>query len=145
MSVMAGHITHPPTSAQDTYMAGKKGATQARPRTAAERDIYALSRIEQFLDSIQQGKNKRPVDPIRLKAAEIRYNKLRPALSAVEQTNHEVSRSQDDIVNEIKALLMAKPELLATLLPGFRIVPADDAPQQTSHNAQDIGSNSITH
>lgn len=126
-------------------MAGKKGMTQARSRTQAERDVQALNRIEQFLDSVQQGKNKKQVDPMRLKAAEIRYNKLRPALSAVEQTTHESARSSEDIINDIKALLLAKPELLATILPGYTIVPIVTAPQQIVDIAQDIGSNTLTH
>lgn len=119
-------------------MAGKLGAKQARPKTQQERDVYALTKIEQILDSIGITQKKKTIDPVRLKALEIRYNKLRPALSAVEQTNHEPSRGQDEIINDIKALLASKPELLATLLPGYEIVPlvsvasiTHDAPQQT--------------
>lgn len=32
-------------------MAGKKGMKQARPRNQEEKDIYALARIEQYIDS----------------------------------------------------------------------------------------------
>jgi hypothetical protein len=78
-----------------------------------------------------------------------RYDKLRPSLSAVEQTTHEASRSQADILNEIKALLEAKPDLLATLLPGYQIVPvvtpSHDAAQQVAHNARETGGNALTH
>jgi len=119
-------------------MAGRKGSTHSRPRNQAERDIYALTKIEQILDDIGISEKRKEINPVRLKALEIRYNKLRPALSSVEQTNHEPARSHADIINDIKALVESKPDLLRTLLPGYILVRDTStlvAPQQTVPDA----------
>ena len=69
-------------------MAGKKGMKQARPRTQEERDKYALARIEELLDSVAlDGKNMKTWNPIRMRAIEIRYNKLRATLASTELTD----------------------------------------------------------
>jgi predicted MPP superfamily phosphohydrolase len=69
-------------------MAGKKGMKQARPRTQEERDRYALSRIEELLDSVVLGgKNVAKWTPVRMQALKIRYDKLRATLGATEITD----------------------------------------------------------
>jgi len=120
-------------------MAGKKGATHARPRNQAERDLYALTKIEQILDDIGISEKKKEINPIRLKALEIRYNKLRPALSAIEQTNVDATRSESEIMQQIKQLVEAKPELLNDLLPAGKVLVSVGStvvqPQQTLPDA----------
>jgi hypothetical protein len=68
-------------------MAGKKGMKQARPRTQEEKDKYALARIEELLDQAMEGKEIKKWNPIRMRAIEIRYNKLRASLSSTELTD----------------------------------------------------------
>lgn len=69
-------------------MAGKKGMKQARPRTQEEKDAYALARIEQLLDDVGlKGKNVAAWTPIRMRAIEVRYSKLRASLASTELTD----------------------------------------------------------
>ena len=68
-------------------MAGKKGMKHRRPRTQVERDAYALARIEELLDQAIEGKTIEKWNPVRMRAIEIRYNKLRASLSSQELTD----------------------------------------------------------
>jgi len=123
-------------------MAKSRARHKPPGKTQAERDAIALGRIESYMDQLSEGhincpSCKKDYEIKELPATAValiraRYDKLRPSLSAVEQTNVEAARSQDDIINDIKALLMAKPELLATMLPGYTIIPCPIIAPQTS-------------
>ncbi len=79
------NLTHQSTQVHSpAHMAGKLGAKQARPKTQRERDQFALTKIEELLDSAVQGRAIKKWTPQRLRAIEIRYSRLRPQLSAVE-------------------------------------------------------------
>lgn len=136
-------------------MAGKKGMKQSRPTTQVERDKIALARIENWMDEIQEGHvtcvkcrkqfEAKELQPSAVALIKARYDKLRPSLSAVEQTTIEVSRSAEEIVNEIRALVAAKPELVASLFPGKVLIDASStvvAPQQM---VPDAGANTDPH
>src|SRR5688572_25536356 len=68
-------------------VSGKKGMKHARPRTREEKDIYALARIEELLDGVIEGSPVQSWDQIRMRALEIRYNKLRASLASTELTD----------------------------------------------------------
>lgn len=108
------------------------GASRARikppGKTQAERDAISLGVIESFLDSIAIGHGTCPtckgsfeikdVNPAVISAMKIRYDKLRPSLSAVEQTTIEPDQklSEADILGKITALLAAHPDLVQQAL-----------------------------
>lgn len=118
--------------------------TQKRERTEKERDGYALTRIEQLLDQACEGKVQ--VDGSRLKAMEIRYSRLRPSLSSIEQTNKAPEKTEEEILAAITHTISQNPELLKPLLdasPGVRAAvrsmldgsPVVVQPQQTAESA----------
>lgn len=130
-------------------MAGKKGmkipsrsmsAGKQKRLTAQWRENIQAGVLLQRLTDHHLGKLEKPLDQTQIKAAEVVLSRLVPTLSAIEQTNHEATRSSEDIINDIRALLAAKPDLLATLLPGYEIVPTatvkHDAPQQVADTEQ---------
>lgn len=92
-----------------------KGSSAARSKTQQERDTLAALRIEQLLDDAREGKVQ--LAPDRLKAIELRYARLRPMLSAVEQTTVDERDKADpaDLEAKLKALHDARPELFAFL------------------------------
>ena len=96
-------------------MAGKKGATWSKPMTRQQRDEIAVTKIENILDNHRDGKNRLSIS--RLRAIELRYHKLRPSLSAVEQTiiNDADSQSEGDIVAKLVALFQAEPSLMGKI------------------------------
>lgn len=118
-------------------MSGIKGMKHRRPRTAKDRDGYASARIEQLLDDAREGKIK--LDAAQLKAMEIRYSRLRPMLSAVEQTIVDPREQQDpaDLEAKLRALHDARPELFSFLQP------KRDA--STQQEPQPQPSNRVTH
>lgn len=93
-------------------MAGVKGMKHRRPRTAKERDVYAASRIEQLLDAAREGEIE--LSPTRLKAMELAYSRLKPTLSAVEQTNVDPRDAADpaQLAQRLASMFNEKPELL---------------------------------
>ena len=95
----------------------------------ATKDAIKGSQLINFLTDQALGK-KELSDSLSLKIAAARAALpfLRPALQSIEQTNHEASRSAEDIIKDIQALIFAKPELMLTLLPGYRLVPVDVSP-----------------
>lgn len=107
-------------------------------QTQVERDAIALGRIESYMDCLIKGTFNCPscgketetkeLSTTAVQLIRARYDKLRPSLSAVEQTTIDAPRTQDEIINDIKALLAANPALLETLLPGYRIIPAISQP-----------------
>jgi hypothetical protein len=113
--------------------ARKKPAGQSQ----VERDAIALGRIESYMDCLIKDtficpscKKDTPVKDLSSSAVTLirsRYDKLRPTLQAVEQTNVNPERSKDDIINDIRAILEVKPELLSTLIPGYTLTPITPA------------------
>lgn len=97
-------------------MAGIKGMKHSRPRTPKDRDGYAAARIEQLLDQAREGKLK--LAPDQLKAIELRYSRLRPMLSAVEQTVTDQRDTADPaaVAARLAAMFDAKPELFEQVM-----------------------------
>jgi len=100
-------------------MAGKKGQKWSRPMTQHQRDSIALTKIEKFLDKQIDGELK-DWTPTRLKALEIRYNKLRPHLSAadINAKAPQPMQSEEELVAKLGELLHKYPELGQKLLQG---------------------------
>jgi hypothetical protein len=98
------------------FVAGKKGQTWSKPMTKQQRDEIALTKIEKMLDDQRDGVVE--LTPIQLKALEIRYHKLRPSLSAVEQTNlnpqDQITESQ--LISNLHSFLQANPDVLPQLI-----------------------------
>ena len=92
------------------------------------REAISATKILKRLEDHGDGKLDNPLDQTQIKAYEVILSRLVPSLSAVEQTTVDAPRSQDEIINDIKALLAANPALLETLLPGYRIIPAISMP-----------------
>ena len=97
-------------------MAGVQGMKHTRPMSAIQRDNLALANIEKMLDDQASGKIK--LTPERIKAIEIRYSRLRPTLSAVEQTTIDESAklSEADLMAQLAALIEAHPDLVQQAL-----------------------------
>lgn len=85
------------------------------------------------------GKLEKPLDATQVKAIEIVLSRLEPTLSSVTQENREAVRSESEIMQQIKQLVAAKPELLADLLPAGKVLVSVGstpvAPQQTVDDA----------
>ena len=86
------------------------------PMSQAQRDSIALSRCEDLLD--KQALGKKRLSNATLAAIRIRYDKLRPALSSVEQTVHNADDllTQDQIDERFQQLIDANPGMLQRLL-----------------------------
>ena len=121
-------------------MSGKKGQTWSKPMTQQQRDSISLTKIEQFLDNQIDDENP-SID--KLQAIKIRYDKLRPSLSAVEQTNvnENDSLTEDQIIVKLQQVIAANPALVSKLLadhaktaPGVRSAP--DAPADCGETAK---------
>jgi len=104
--------------------ARKKPAGQ----TQQERDRISLGRIESYMDAVIVGHFQCPTCQEKAQIKEIssgavalikaRYDKLRPSLSAVEQTNvnPDDKLTEADILQRFQQLIDAYPDLLAKLL-----------------------------
>lgn len=128
------HNAANPFSTHSDPMAGKKGMKHARPRTGKDRDSYAASRIEQMLDDHREGKIK--LDSGQLKAIEIRYSRLRPMLSAIEQTVIDPRDKQEpaDLEAKMRALFDSNPELFAFLQANApQQTPVEDPEKRVTH------------
>ena len=104
----------------------------------ATKDAIRASQLVNFLHKQALSGEDVKVDPAKVNAAKAVLPFLKPTLSSVEQTNHAPTRNPEEIMNEIRAMLEAKPELLATLLPGYVLVKDTStvvAPQQTMPDA----------
>lgn len=109
-----------------------KGSKSSRSKTQQEKDTLAALRIEQLLDDAREGKIA--LDQSKLKAIEIRYSRLRPVLSAVEQTTVDPREQQDpaELESKLRALHDARPELFAFLQPKPAASTQQEAPAQTT-------------
>ena len=116
-------------------------------QTQLERDRIAVGRIEQLLDA-QMGNDVicpkcgighkiKELSQATLIAMRIRYDKLRPALSAVEQTNidPEQTLTEQQLMDRLVALIDAHPDLVQRALAakarkdaGATMGATDDAP-----------------
>lgn len=126
-------------------MSGKQGATWDKPMTREQRDSIALTKIEKHLDSQVDGKKR--LSSATLAAIKIRYDKLRPALSSIEQTTHNADDllTEDQILAKFQALIQAFPDVLPKLLalqakgnPGITEVECT-APLPTDNTNQAVG------
>ncbi len=92
-----------------------KGAPNSRPRAKKHSDAIEASKIERILAEHYDGDKE--LSPTQLKAIEIRYARLKPTLSSVEQTVTDERDTVDPVELEakLKALHDARPELFAFL------------------------------
>lgn len=88
-----------------------KGARNSRPRAKKHSDAIEASRIENILSDHYAGDLK--LSPTQLKAIEIRYSRLRPVLSAIEQTITDERDKADpnELAQRLAAMFEQKPEL----------------------------------
>ena len=107
-------------------MAGKKGQKWSKAMTSQQRDSIALTKIEKYIDSQiddvllcpeckQEHGSAKELSAAAVALIRARYDKLRPTLSAVDQTVHEEPKTEAELIQELMAVLEAKPELLAPL------------------------------
>lgn len=122
-------------------MAGKLGQKWSKPMTQHQRDSIALTKIEQFLDKQIDGELS-DWSPTRLKALEIRYNKLRPALSSADITAHSSPQieSEEALLAQLQALIAKYPHLISqlqqprpALAPVIPLHPPSDVHTQHTH------------
>jgi hypothetical protein len=112
-------------------MAGKKGVRlKTAGQTQQERDRISLGRIESYMDAVIVGHFQCPTCQEKAEIKDIssaavtlikaRYDKLRPSLSAVEQTNVNPDDRLDDsaLLDRFKALIAANPDLLQIVTQG---------------------------
>lgn len=136
-------------------MAGQPGMNIGRTRKAAEKDAIALAFLEQKMDEIARnactcvecGKDieNKDIPPQAVKVMQMRYDKLRPSLSAVTQeTIQHETRSETDILGQFKALAEQNQEvreLLLGVLMGIgqsqQSVP-DNAPIAVQHGDKHV-------
>ena len=110
-------------------MAGKKGQKWSKGMTKHQRDEIALTKIENFMDAQMDkvlacpycGKdyeNVKVIEPAQAALIRARYDKLRPTLSAVEQTNINESdqMSEADLMAKLKTFVQQHPDLIRSLL-----------------------------
>jgi hypothetical protein len=122
-------------------MAGRKGQQHRRPKTQRERDQYAITKIEELLDSVREGNES--VDAARLRAIELRYSRLRPLLSSVEQTTIEEMPAEVDLMSKFRALLDVDPSLRAQLLALLTGHPQPIKPEAAQQSTAATGTNDL--
>jgi hypothetical protein len=114
------------------YRAGAgrpKGARNSRPRSPAHTDAIECSKIEKLLSGHYSGDSK--LSPTQLKAIELRYSRLRPTLSSIEQTFNDPRDKADptELAARLAAMFHEKPELFEQVM---RIKNASAAPQTST-------------
>lgn len=97
-------------------------------KTQAERDRIALGRIESFMDTVASGQlvcpscNKefpaKEISPVVATLIRARYDKLRPSLSAVEQTitDDRDKQSEQEVMDKLRDLVKANAAAVRMLL-----------------------------
>ena len=93
-------------------MAGVKGMKHRRARPKKHTDALLMSKIENQL--IEHALGEREMSPTQVQAAKAVYDKLRPTLSSIEQTQTD-PRDQADatqLAARLAAMFNEKPELL---------------------------------
>ena len=117
-------------------MAGKKGQKWSKGMTKHQRDEIALTKIENFMDAQmdkvlacpdcgKEYESVKVIEPAQAALIRARYDKLRPTLSAVEQTiiDDRDSQSEGDIMAKLRALVGAHPDLIRSLLDAQQSSP----------------------
>lgn len=124
-------------------MAARKKPTGS---TQAERDRIALGRIESYMDGLIKGHlicpscrkdmeiKELPVSAVQLLRA--RYDKLRPSLQAIEQTNHDARDTADpsQLTAKLAALFTEKPQLLEQIQALMATAAQQSAPQSVEQH-----------
>jgi hypothetical protein len=119
-------------------------------QTQAERDLIALGRIESYMDSVVTSQQVCPtcnttfpfreITPGAAQLLRARYDKLRPSLSSIEQTNlnPEDKATESDILAKLSALVAEHPDLIRSLLDKASAPAATPLPGEvgdaTAHN-----------
>lgn len=105
-----------------------RGSQARAVQSRAEKDAVALGKLEAWIDEILDGHvtctkcrkdfEAKELQPSAVALLKARYDKLRPSLSAVEQTTIEPAQqlTEDQIFAKIQALIAASPEMQARLL-----------------------------
>lgn len=129
-------------------MSGKKGQRWSKSMTKQQRDEIALTKIENYMDSQmdkvlacpdcdKKYENVKDITPAQSALIRARYDKLRPTLSAVEQTvvSDADSASESQLINQLVSIIQARPDVLDTLI----------AMRQKASEAQDSHTPPVTH
>lgn len=105
-----------------------RGSQARAVQSRAEKDAIALGKLEAWIDEILDGHvtctkcrkefEAKELQPSAVALLKARYDKLRPSLSAVEQTTIEPAQqmTEDQILQKIQALIVAHPDLLQRAL-----------------------------
>lgn len=110
-----------------------------KPQSQKERDSIALAKLESWIDQIIDGHvtcsvcrkefEAKELQPSAVALLKARYDKLRPSLSAVEQTTIQAeSGTESDILAQIKRLTESNQEVREALLAILMNTPAQSAP-----------------
>jgi hypothetical protein len=108
-------------------MAGKKGSTWSKAMTQQQRDSIALTKIEKYIDAQiddvlicpeceKEHGSAKDLSTAAVALIRARYDKLRPTLSAVEQTIHEEQKSEDELIQGLANAIKANPALLRPVI-----------------------------
>lgn len=105
-----------------------RGSQARAVQSRAEKDSVALGKLEAWIDEILDGHvtctkckkqfEAKELQPSAVALLKARYDKLRPSLSAVEQTTIEPAQqlTEDQILQKIQILIAAHPDLLQKAL-----------------------------
>lgn len=136
-------------------MANKHRATkgpQARAvQSRAERDAVALGKLEAWIDEILDGHvtctkcrkefEAKELQPSAVALLKARYDKLRPSLSAVEQTTIEPAQqlTEEQILLKLQALITAHPDLVqhALAMNAKAVREGNAAPRSSDSGSSD--------
>ena len=92
-----------------------KGSGLGRKLGNAHKEAIVVGQIEKLLADHYLGKSE--LSATQLKAIELRYSRLRPTLSSIEQTNIDPRDAADPgaLLQQLQALIAEKPHLLELL------------------------------
>ena len=96
---------------------GEHGKRAKTSKSREEIDNQRLALVENFLAK-QISKKRGKVDPARVQAAKALYDKLKPTLASVEQTNINESDlvAEDAILQALESLVARRPDLVDRLV-----------------------------
>lgn len=106
-------------------MAGKKGQKWSKSMTTHQRDAIALTKIEKYIDAqIDEqllcpacgGENKKELSPNAVQLLKVRYDKLRPSLSSVDQTIKEEGPKEEEMAAALAHLLATNSSALRPII-----------------------------
>lgn len=146
-------------------MAGKKGMTQPT-QNQATRDAKALANIENWMDQILDGHitcvkcrkdfEAKELQPSAVALLKARYDKLRPSLSAVEQTNVNEGETltEEQILLKLQSLILGNRQMVEAILAASKKTPdqaqdcgvnTESAPQHTDNGVIEHPITPVTH